>query len=156
MVGAYKANALFIKTAKKDPAFKNTVFCNISFGDANEIIKELDYETKNLIFSQVVPSYDDDSKPVILEYKDMMRRYFPDKPLGFISLESFLAAKTVVAALKNVRGNLTREKFLRELKNLKSDTLAGVNISFKNNQLHNRVYLFKYKNSKFIEVDYED
>ncbi|WP_415396012.1 ABC transporter substrate-binding protein [Sulfurimonas sp. CS5] len=152
MIGAYKANALFIKTAKKDPVFKNTIFCNISFGDADEMIRELDYNTENLLFSQVVPSYKDSSKPVIVEYKKMMKKYFPDQPLGFISLEAFLAAKSVVGALKNVEGTITRKKFLKEIKQLPNDILDGVDIDYKNTQLHNKVYLFKYKNSKFIEV----
>ncbi|NOR58009.1 MAG: ABC transporter substrate-binding protein [Sulfurimonas sp.] len=152
MIGAYKANALFIKTAKKDPVFKDTLFCNISFGDADEMIKELDYNTDNLLFSQVVPSYKDSSKPVILEYKKLMNKYFGDEPLGFISLESFLAAKSVVEALKNIDGSITRKKFLKEIKSLPKNILDGVDIDYKNCQLHNQVYLFKYKNSKFIEV----
>lgn len=156
MIGAYKANALFIKTAKKDPIFKNTLFCNISFGDADEMIKELDYDTHNLLFSEVVPSYKDSSQPVILEYKKLMQKYFPDEPLGFISLESFLAAKSVIEALKNVDGSITRKKFLKEIKKLPKDTLNGINIDYKNNQLHNQVYLFKYENSQFIEVCHEN
>ncbi len=144
MVGAYKANALFIKTAKKDPVFKNTFFCNISFGDSNEIIKELDFNAENLLFSEVVPSYNDDTKPVILEYKQLMKKYFPNQTLDFISLESFLAAKTVVTALENIDGTLTRKKFLNEIKK-----------DLKNNQLYNKVYLFKYQNSEFIEVNNE-
>jgi branched-chain amino acid transport system substrate-binding protein len=153
MIGAYKANALFIKTAKKDPVFKNTIFCNISFGEANEMVKELDYKTNNLLFSQVVPSYKDTSSPVILEYKKMMSRYFPKQPLGFISLESFLSAKAVVLALKNVDGTLTREKFLKNIETLRKNSLNGVEINYKNKQLHNKVYLFKYEDSKFIEVN---
>ncbi|QOY51128.1 ABC transporter substrate-binding protein [Candidatus Sulfurimonas baltica] len=156
MIGAYKANALFIKTAKKDPVFKNTLFCNISFGDADEMIRELDYNTKNLLFSQVVPSYKDSVKPVILEYKDAMKRYFPNQPLGFISLEAFLAAKSVVQALKNIDGSITREKFIKKIKSLPKNILDGVDIDYKNTQLHNKVYLFKYKNSKFIEVHNEN
>lgn len=152
MVGAYKANALFIKTAKKDSVFKNTLFCNVSFGDANEMIKELNYNTQNLLFSQVVPSYNDDSKPVIVEYKKMMKKYFPNQTLGFISLESFLAAKTTVLALQNIEGSITRAKFLKEIENLKENSLKGIKIDFKNTQLHNKVYLFEYKNSKFTEV----
>lgn len=155
MVGAYKANALFIKTAKEDPAFKETIFCNISFGDANEMIQELNHKTENLLFSQVVPSYNDNTKDVVLEYKKMMNRYFPNKPFGFISLESFLAAKTVVAALVQIKGSITREKFLKEIKNLPKNTLKGISIDFKNIQLHNKVYLFEYKDSKFIEVNNE-
>lgn len=144
MVGAYKANALFIKTAKKDPLFKNTYFCNISFGDANEIIKEFDSSVENLLFSEVVPSYDNDTKPLIVEYKQLMKKYFPTQELGFISLESFLAAKTVATALENIQGSITRAKFLEEIKK-----------DLKNNQLYNKVYLFRYENSKFIEVDNE-
>ncbi|PHS57547.1 MAG: amino acid-binding protein [Sulfurimonas sp.] len=154
MVGAYKANSLFIKRAKQDPVFKNTIFCNISFSDADEMIKELDYNSKNLLFSEVVPSYNDDSKPVIIEYKKMMKKYFSNQAFGFISLEAFLAAKTLVSALKNINGDITREKFLKEIKNLSKDSLQGISINFKNNQLHNKVYLFKYENSKFIKVEY--
>lgn len=156
MVGAYKANALFIKTAKKHVNFKDTIFCNISFGDANEMIKELNFKTDNLLFSQVVPSYNNYDKSAILEYKNMMKRYYPHQPLGFISLESFLAAKTVVSALKKINGNITQEKFVQEIKKLPNNILGDFQIAFKNNQLHNKTYLFEYKDSKFIEVDNEN
>lgn len=155
IVGAYNASALFIKTAKMDPIFKDTIFCNISFVDANEMIKELNFETENLLFSQVVPNYNDNTKDVILEYQNMMHRYFPNKPLGFISLESFLAAKTVVSALVQIDGTITREKFLKEMNNLPKDTLKGIIIDSKDIQLHNKVYLFRYQDSKFIEVNNE-
>ncbi|WP_321778566.1 ABC transporter substrate-binding protein [Sulfurimonas sp.] len=152
MVGAYKANALFIKTAKSNPVFKDTIFCNLSFGDADEMIKELNYETNNLLFSQVVPYFNDDSKAVILEYKKMMNKYYPKQELGFVSLEAFLAAKTLTMALNNIKGRVSRDKFLKEIKNLPKNSLDGIMIDFKNSELHNEVYLFEYKNSKFIEV----
>jgi len=156
MVGAHKANALFIKTAKRDDVFKDTYFCNISFGDADEMIKELDKNTTNLLFSEVVPNYKNSDFSVILEYKELMKKYYPNQALGFISLESFLAAKTVVAALQNIDGVITRDKFLTEIKSLKSGSLGGLEIDFKNRQLHNRIYLYKYENSNFIEVKNED
>jgi len=156
MVGAHRANALFIKTAKEDKIFKNTYFCNISFGDADEMVKELDKNTTNLLFSEVVPNYKNSKLSVVLEYKELMQKYYPNQALGFISLESFLAAKTVVAALQNMKGDITREKFLKEIKSLKSDSLGALEIGFKNTQLHNKVYLYKYKNSNFIEVKNED
>lgn len=155
MVGAYKANALFIKNAKQDQKLKDAIFCNISFGDANQMIKELGFKTENLLFSQVVPSYNDYKIDVIKEYKFLMRKYFPNEPLGFISLESFLAAKAIIKAINNVDGNLTHEKFLKELKSLPKDTLKGIDLEYKNNQLLNKVYLFKYEQSKFREIDNE-
>lgn len=152
MIGAYTANALFIKTAKKDPVFKNTLFCSVSFGDADEMIKELEHNADNLLFSQVVPNYKDSSRPVVLEYKRLMQKYFPDQPLGFVSLEAFLAAKSVVQALKRIEGPITRKKFLKEIKRLPKNILDGVDIDYKNSQLHNKTYLFQYKDSKFIDV----
>ena len=155
MVGAYKANALFIKKAKKEPKLKDAIFCNISFGDANEMIKELNYETDNVLFSQVVPGYNDFKIDVINEYRYLMKKYFPKEPLGFVSLESFLAAKAIVTAIKNVEGTLTRTKFLEKLKKLPENTLKGIELNYENNQLLKGVYLFKYKNSNFVEIKYE-
>jgi len=155
MIGAYKANALFIQKAKEDDNFKNTIFCNISFGDADAIVNLLDKKTDNLIFSQVVPSYTNTSIEVIREYETLMKKYYPNKQLGFISLEAFLAAKTMVKALLRVQGELTREKFLVKLKTLAPGVLKGLNIQYKDSQLLNKVYLFEYKNNKFIEIQYD-
>lgn len=156
MVGAYKANALFIKKAKEDSKLKNVIFCNISFGDANEMIKELEFETENVLFSQVVPGYNDYKIDVINEYRYLMNKYFPNEPLGFISLESFLVAKSIVTAIKNVDGSLTQTKFLKEMSRLPKDTLKGIELNYKNTQMLNSVYLFEYKNSKFEELRYEN
>lgn len=155
LVGAYKANALFIQKAKQHPNFKNTIFCVISFGDANAMVQELQEQTQNIIFSQVVPSYDDISIPVINEYKLLMKRYYPNEPLGFISLESFLAAKTVVKTIQSMKGSLTHENFLKTIKTLPPDFLEGISTEFKNSQLLNRVHLFEYKESKFVEIAHE-
>jgi len=155
MIGAYKANALFIQKAKEDENFKDTIFCNISFGDANAMIKELDNNTKNLIFSQVVPSYTDTSIEVIQQYQTLMKQYYPEEQLGFISLEAFLAAKTVVKSLLRVQGELTKNKFLSKIKKLPPNVLKGLTLNYENSQLLNKVYLFEYKNNKFIEIQYD-
>lgn len=155
MVGAYRANALFIKKAKEDSSLKDVIFCNLSFSDANEMIKLLNFNTKNLLFSQVVPSYNNHNIEVVKEYKYLMNKYFPKQQLGFTSLESFLAAKTITTALSNVEGPLTRSKFLTSLKNIPSDTLKGISLNYENNQLLNKTYLFEYKDSEFKEIKYE-
>ncbi len=152
MVGAYKANALFIKKAKKFKEFKNTIFCNISFGDANEMIKELNFKTKNVLFSQVVPSYTNNNLVVVREYAKLMKKYYPKQALGFISLESFLSAKSLVNALKNIKGAITRSSFLNKLKTLDKNQLGNLETQYKNTQLLNKTYIFEYKENKFKEV----
>jgi len=156
MVGAYKTNALFIKKAKQSENLKDVIFANLSFGDANEMIKELKQQktnTNNLLFSQVVPNYTNNDIPIVLQYQKLMKKYHPKEELGFISFESFLAAKVLVNAISRIKDDLTREEFLCNLKETPSDLLDGINLEYKNTQLLNKVYLFHYENSKFVEVE---
>ncbi|RXJ94244.1 amino acid-binding protein [Malaciobacter molluscorum] len=152
MIGANKANTLFIKKAKHNKNFKNTLFCNISFGDANAMIDELGENTNNLIFSEVVPDYNDTSIPIVKEYHKIVSKYYKDFKPGFISLEAYLSAKIIVTGLKNVNGSLTRRRFLKTMKFIPKDTLKGIPINLKNKQYLNNVYLFTYKNNKFEEI----
>jgi ABC-type branched-subunit amino acid transport system substrate-binding protein len=158
MIGAYKTNSLFIKKAKENKNLKDTIFCNISFADANSVVKELEKlnsDTKNLIFSQVVPSYRDTNIPVVKEYQTLMQKYYPNEALGFLSLEAFLASKILVNAISRIQGDITREKFIYMIKTTPNNLLEGIDIEFKNSQLLNKTYLFEYTNNQFIELKNE-
>ncbi|XPV67884.1 MAG: ABC transporter substrate-binding protein [Halarcobacter sp.] len=155
MVGAYKANALFIKKARQIESLKDTIFATVSFGDANAMIKELDYKSKNLIFSQVIPSYNNISLDIVNEYHKIYSKYYPKREYSFISFEAFIAAKAVVKSLQKVEDNLSRENFIEALKNLNGNDIKDLNIKFKNQQLLNKTYLYKYEDSKFKEIKYE-
>ncbi|WP_320033755.1 ABC transporter substrate-binding protein [Halarcobacter sp.] len=157
MVGSYKANSLFIKRALKDKDLKNVVFCSISFSNANEMINNLNgKKVKNIIFSEVVPSSDNYEIDVINEYKYLMKRYYPKEQLGFISFESFLAAKVTVEALKKANNSLTYKNFLKQIKYNTKDAINGIPLKFNNTELLNKTYLFKYEDNKFIEIEYEE
>jgi len=155
IAGAYKATSFFIKKAKKDPIFKNTLFCNISFSDANSIVKELEAsktDTNNIIFSQVVPNFNDTNLEIVKEYHSIMHKYAPEEELGFLSFESFLASKVLVNAIQQNSNNLTTSNFIKTLKNTPKDLLKEVKIDYKNNQLLHKTYLYFYKNNKFEEI----
>ena len=158
IIGAYKPNSLFIKKAKENENLKDVVFCNLSFGDANSIIKELknlNTDTQNIIFSQVVPDFTDNSIPIVAEYQTLMKKYFPKEELGFLSLEAFLSSKILVNAISRIKGEITRDKFLYMLKTTPNNLLDGIPLEFRNTQLLNNTYLFEYKNEKFIEIKNE-
>jgi ABC-type branched-subunit amino acid transport system substrate-binding protein len=158
MIGAYKTNSLFIKKAKENENLKDAIFCNISFGDANSMVKELEKlntNSKNLIFSQVVPNYADKNLPIVLEYQNLMQKYYPKEKLGFLSFEAFLSAKILVNAISRIKGDITRKKFLYMLKTTPNNLLDGINLEFKNSQLLNKIYLFKYENNEFIKIKNE-
>ena len=157
MIGAYKANSLFIKKAKSDEVLNNVIFCNISFGDANSIVKELEAtntDTKNLIFSQIVPNYNDKSLKIVQEYQEIMKKYSNESSLGFISFEAFLASKVLVNQISKIEklGELNRKNLLNALKNPPKNILYELELDFKNNQLLNKTYLFEYENGNFKEL----
>lgn len=156
IIGAYKTNSLFIKKVKEN--LKDVIFCTISFGDANSMVKELEAlgsNSENLIFSQVVPSYLDISIPAVKEYQELMHNYFPKESLGFLSLEAFLSSKVLVNAISKIKGEITREKLIDMLKETPNNLLGGISLEYKNSQLLNKVFLFEYKNNQFIEIKHE-
>lgn len=158
VIGAYKTNSLFIKRAKENENLKDVIFCNISFGDANSMVKELENlktDTKNLIFSQVVPSYTNTNIKAVQEYQTIMQKYFPNEEFSFVSFEAFLSSKILVNAISRITGDITREKLLLTLKTTPNNLLEGIPLEYKNSQLLNETYLFEYKNNEFIELKNE-
>ncbi|RXJ83297.1 ABC transporter substrate-binding protein [Arcobacter cloacae] len=156
MIGAYKTNSLFIKKAKENENLKDVIFCTISFGDANSMVKELqdlNSNTKNIIFSQVVPSYTNKNLPVVIEYQELMKKYYPNSELGFLSFEAFLSSKILVNAISRIKGEITRSKFLYMLKTTPTNLLEGIPLAYNQTQLLNKTYLFEYKNNEFIEIE---
>ncbi|BFU78830.1 ABC transporter substrate-binding protein [Arcobacter sp. 15-2] len=139
MIGANKANTLFIKKAKQHKNFNNTLFSNISFGDATEMIKNLNGEGRNIIFSQIVPNYQNSDLPIIKEYQNILKQYDKNLQTGFISLEAYLSAKLLVKAIQNIKGPITRAKFVANIKKLPKKYL-------------DKIYLFQYHNQEFKEI----
>ncbi len=144
MVGAYKPVALFIKRYRK-MAKTDTIFCNISFVNADELVRELDYDTKNMVFSQTVPSYDDKNIPIVKEYRQMLKKDFPSAKYGFVSLESYIAAKLDIEALRELKNDITGKTFLNKLNQLST--------KYKKKGIFGKVFLFSYKNRKFTEIE---
>lgn len=159
IIGAYRTNSLFIKKVKENENLKDVIFCNISFGDANSMVKELEAlgsNSENLIFSQVVPSYLDRDIPAVKEYQDVMHNYFPNEAFGFLSLEAFLSSKVLVNAISRIKGEITRERLIDMIKETPNDLLGGIPLEYKNSQLLNKVFLFEYKNNQFVEIKHEN
>ncbi len=154
IVGAYKPSARFIKKSR-ECCFDNVIFAPISFVNSNSLVNELQGDAKNIIFSQTVPSYHDKNIIVSNEYIKLLQLYYPKSSPTFASFESFLAAKSVVEALKNIKGDITSKKFLYHIKHLPKQTLGSIPIEYKNTQLLNQTYLSIYKNGKFIPIDKE-
>ncbi|NKQ41508.1 MAG: ABC transporter substrate-binding protein [Sulfurovum sp.] len=152
IVGAYKPSARFIRDWRNNYS-KKTLFAPISFVNANALVDELDGDGDNIYFSLTVPSYGDTNLDIANEYRVILSRYYPTSKPSYVSFESFLAAKAVVRALQNIKGDINRKKFLFELKNLNHDALGKIPIKYQNAQLLNKVYIAVFRHGEFHFID---
>jgi ABC-type branched-subunit amino acid transport system substrate-binding protein len=134
-IGTYRACAGFVRDMR-DRGVDSPV-ATISFGGGDVMLKLLsgaerklnkDY-TSRLVSSEVVPSYQEDTRPVVREYREAMERYrdaimppdslvYPDGktpeseyaplPYSFLSFEGYLNAKLFVAILQRMGANPRR------------------------------------------------
>ena len=70
------------------------------------------------------------SLPIVHEYQAAIERQTGRKDFSFTSLESFIAAKAAVQALRRAGATPTRESFMRELDALKDFDAGGYTVSF--------------------------
>ena len=152
MVGAYKPSARFIKKAR-EKYFKDTIFAPISFVNSDALMEELDGNAENILFSQTVPSYDDNSLRAAKEYIELLSFYYPNHKPSYASFESFLAAKLVAKALQDIEGSLNSKKFLKNLRSLSPEILGEIPIDYKDTQLLNKTYLSIYIDGKFEPIE---
>ena len=124
----YKATADSIKVARK---MGSTAFmASNSFPGANQLARELGKDGAGVIVAVVVPPYTRMSLSVVNEYRAAMEKYVARKDFSFTSIESFLAAKVTVEALRRAGPKLTREGFMQALDALGDYDTGGYVVGF--------------------------
>jgi len=150
MVGAYNACAAFVKKAKESGL--QPTFLSLSFVGTEDFIKDAGENGEGVYITQVVPSPDDVSVPLVRQYQADMRsagmRHF-----DYASLEGYIDAVVFVAALKAAGPNLTRESLISALNRMKTN-IDGLDISFgeTDHQGLKQVHLTKVQNGKAIPI----
>src|SRR5262249_38083658 len=100
MVPTYRPAAAFIKRVRE--AGMNPIFSNVSFVGSDALAEALlEYGPKyaeGVIVTQVVP-FHGSSATGVLQYREHMAQYSPEERPGFVSLEGYIAAKLLCAAL---------------------------------------------------------
>jgi hypothetical protein len=129
--------------------------------------KQIDY-TRNLINSQVVPSYHDQSLPAVKEYRELIDRHHPELPRelvieayqalphSFVSLEGFLNAKLLSAILNKMgppfeRGRL--RKAAESVDRLDLGTAIPLSFSKDQHQATDKVYYTVVQDKRFETLD---
>ena len=124
----YKASADFIKLARSSGMYAQ--MASNSFPGASQLAKELGKEGFGVIVATVVPPPTKRAVPVVKEYQEAIEKQLGKKDYSFTSLESYIAAKVVVEAIRRTGPKLTREGFMRELDNMKGFDTGGYAVSF--------------------------
>lgn len=124
----YKHTADFIKSAQK--AGFNAQMVSNSFPGASPLAKELGQAGAGVAIAQDVPPPTKRSVPVVQEYQAAIEKQLGKKEYSFTSLESFIAAKITVEALKRAGPRPTREGFMQALDNMKNFDAGGYVVSF--------------------------
>ena len=124
----YKASADFIRLAHKSGIAAQ--MASNSFPGASPLAKELGKDAAGVIITAVVPPPTKRSLPIVQEYQAAIEKQIGKKEYSFTSLESFIAAKVAVQALRRAGQTPTRESFMRELDALKDFDTGGYLISF--------------------------
>ncbi len=124
----YKASADFVKLARKSGVAAQ--MASNSFPGASPLAKELGKEGAGVIVATVVPPPTKRSLPIVHEYQPAIEKQTGRKDFSFTSLESFIAAKVAVQALRRAGPNPTRASFMRELDALKDFDAGGYTVSF--------------------------
>ena len=142
MVAVNRASAVFVKKMREKGS-RARLF-SISVVNFKELLKNAGEDTvRGVGISQVMPSPYSQLVPVAREFQTLMAKYQPEKVVSYASMESFIAAKILVEAIRRSGGNPTREKVLAQLEKLSAHDVGGFKVSFGPG---NRV------GSRFVEV----
>jgi len=128
MISAYKSCAAFIKEARA--AGCNPQFLNVSFVGSKALAHETGPAGRGVGISQVVPFPWNLSARVVKEYQQLLEASTGKQNYSFTSLEGFIAAKVLVEGLRRTGNDLTREKFVNAMEQMRDYDVGGFTVSF--------------------------
>lgn len=142
MVSVNKASAAFIRKLRARGS-KARMF-SISVVNFRELLKNAGEDAvRGVGISQVMPYPYAPRVPVVREFLELMARHQPGKTISYASVESFIAAKVLVEAIRRSGSQPTRAKVLAQLENMHEHDVGGFRIGFAPGQ---------HVGSRFVEV----
>ncbi len=145
-IGTYRQLAASIRAAREQGL--KARFFSVSFVGTESFIAEAGADAEGVYISQVVPSPEDRSLPLVRDYQADMRG-----PLGHASLEGYIGAAVLVEALRRVGPEPTRERLIEALESLDID-LGGFHVRFgpTDHQGSDAVYLTRIEQGRAVPV----
>jgi branched-chain amino acid transport system substrate-binding protein len=124
----YKTTAEFVKLAQKQEL--SAQFVSTSFAGSTALADALGQEGVGVVMTQVVPSVSNNTVPIVREYQQASDKLLGKKDYSYTSLESYIAAKALVEAIRRAGRDVTRESVLRALDGLGAYDTGGYTVTF--------------------------
>ena len=141
-ISAYKACAAFIRAARK-AGFGGT-FYNVSFVGTKALADELGADARGVVISQVMPYPYTPASLLASDYLAAGKAAAGDKfEPNYSSMEGFVAARTLIEALKKINGAPTSDSLIAALESLRELNLGGFYVDFSPN---------KHTGSRYVDL----
>jgi len=146
-VGTYNSLAATVKKAKAQGVTAR--FLTVSFVGTSNFIKEAGADGDGVYITQVMPSPNDDSVPLVKQYQQDMK----GGNLDYTSLEGYANAVVLVEALKKTGAAPTRAGLVGALESLNVD-IGGVKLGYSaaSHQGARQVFVTKVQGGKAVPV----
>jgi ABC-type branched-subunit amino acid transport system substrate-binding protein len=129
MVSVNRASAAFIKKIRALDS--SARLFSISVVNFKELLKNAGEDNaRGIGISQVMPYPYSPRLPVVREFQTLMAKYQPDKVVSYASMESFIAAKILVEAIRRSGTDPTRQKIISQLEKLNNYDVGGFRLTF--------------------------
>lgn len=109
-----------------------TTFWGVNSG-STILAAELGPLAQGMVFSQIVPNPNSGKTALTREYQERMKQAFPERGLSYGSLEGYMTAKALYAALRAAGATPTRASLLTALERFETD-LGGVMLRWRKGQ----------------------
>ncbi|CAG9173924.1 ABC transporter substrate-binding protein [Cupriavidus pinatubonensis] len=126
VIGSGSEAARVIRDMRK--AGSQAQFVTLSNNAADSFIKELGDDARGLIITQIVPGTNSSQMTLASEYRSLARQQ--GVTLTNAGMEGFMSAKVLVEGLRRAGPDLTRERLVTALENLRDYDMGGILISY--------------------------
>lgn len=93
-------------------------------------IEALGEDGRGMVVTQIVPSPTTVANGLIRQYLEDMKRFEPQAPVSYLSLEGYIAAQVLVQGLKRVHGPINRQTLKAALESTGKLDLNGMDLRF--------------------------
>ena len=133
IISSYTTVASFIPQLRQQGSQAQVM--NVSFVGSTALARALPSQYRHGVgVSQVVPFPWNRRVPVVRDYQNSFKQGGRDAPLGFTSLEGYIAASMLVRALTAAGPELTRSGLVRTLESMGTVDLGGYQVRFSPSQ----------------------